>query len=252
MTDGLPQPSPSRPRGRLTTIGAALSLTLALVPAPRGSRAQGAEADAPRAPRACTIEGRASFREVRVRRPGRRRRATTAIVPIEDRLVAVQALTPSLLLVRTPAGEPEIEGETREPVSILLRHAVTLSGVVLGEGAPIRRFSPRDESLEADVDLGDGVVAHHVVLPCEALRVRPPSGPGAVVRPALAHPRWRARTGTLRVRQHADEGIEALLVTVPSFLELHELARTEAFVRVSLVLPHGGIDGWVRDHDLVR
>jgi hypothetical protein len=210
------------------------------------------DAGVPRAPQACTIEGRASFREVRVRRVGRRRRPITEIVAIEDRLVAVQPITSSLFFVRTRMGEPAIEGETREPVPIQLRHDVSVAGLVLAEGAPIRRWSPRDESLEADVDLGDGVVAHHVVLPCEALRVRAPTSPGAVPRPSLARPRWRARTGSLRVRQHAEEGVEALRVTVPSFLQLDELARTASFVRVSSPLPRGRIEGWVRDDDLVR
>jgi hypothetical protein len=237
-------------RRRLSPALLVGTLVLALAGSP--TRAQEADAGMPRAPQACTIEGRASYREVRVRRPGRRRRAITSIVALEDRLVAVQALTPSLFLVRTRAGEPAIEGETREPVSIVVRRDLHLSGLVIAEGAPILRLSPRDESLEVDVDLGDGVIAHHVVVACEALRVRLPSSPGPAVRPSLSHPRWRARTGRLTVRQHAEEGVEALLVTVPSFLQLHELARTAAFVRVSLALPRGRIDGWVRDGDLVR
>ncbi len=184
-----------------------------------------------------------------MRREGRRR-TIVSVVSIESREISIEALTPTLFRVRTRMGEPAIDGETRERPPITLRSEVRVSGMVALRGTPIVRLTPRDQSLAVDLALGDGVIARNVVLPCEVLRVRASEPPQARV-PSPAHsPRWRARAGRLLLRQHEEEGIEALRVVVPAEVELHELARVEGLVRVMVPLTWGRLDGWVRDTDL--
>ncbi len=170
---------------------------------------------------------------------------------LEAREVSVEAITPSLFRVRTREGEPVVEGVARARPPLSLRRDVTLPGLVALRGTPVGRLTPREDALDVDLELGDGVVARRIILRCDALRVRAIDAPETAIAALGSSPRWSSRGATLPIRDRAEEGIEATRVGVPSALVLSEVGRTEAWVHVRATLPRGRLDGWVRDTLLV-
>lgn len=236
-----------------------LSLVLALAAsaawiAPSASSSQDAGIDAgppPEGPRPCRIDGRASFAGLRVVRASRHGRARVSVMDLPARTVSIEAVTPTLFRVQTREGEPVVTGETRTLPPLSLRRDLSLPGLVALRGTPVVRLTPREASLDVDLDLGDGVIARRVILGCDVLRVRMAEDAAEASGAPPASPRWRSRGPTITLRDRAEEGIEALRVTVPADFVLHEVGRTEAWVHLRVPLRRGRVDGWVRDHAVV-
>ncbi len=169
---------------------------------------------------------------------------------VPARELRVHVLSPSLFHVTTRVGEPVIEGhtDTRPPLS--LRRDVHLGGVHVRRGAPIARTTPREQSLDVDIDLGAGALLRRFVIGCDALRVREPDGLEASAAPSPHRPHWHARGEELAMRERAEEGVEVARVSLPRELVLEEVRRTEQFVHVRAQLPYAQLDGWVRDSAL--
>lgn len=232
----------------------ALSTTLPGGPAPAASALAQADAglDAQRStgPTPCAIDGRAPIAALAVER-SHRGRSALAHLDVPAREVRVRVLTPSLFHVETRLGEPALEGHTQVRPPLSLRVDVSLSGALARRGAPIGRTTPREQSLDVDIELGEGVSLRRVVLGCDSLRVREAAHAQLPTPPSARHPRWVARGRELALRARPEEGIEAARLSVTSALVLEERARRPGFVRVRAGLAHGELDGWVRESSLV-
>lgn len=237
----------------LTAALVAIASCLPLgAPAQDSRDAGGIEDAAPlRGPSPCAIDGRAAIRELEVVRRSRHGHDAVSRMDLPPREIRLAILTPARFHVTTREGEPALEGYTRERPPISLRRDLSLGGVLARRGAPIARATPREQSLDVDVDLGDAVLLRRVVLSCEALRVRAAATPDLAVAPSPHHPHWQSRGRELAVRERPEEGIEVARVATTTTLVLEELSRREPWVHVRAGLPRGAIDGWVRDSALV-
>lgn len=218
-----------------------------------GARAQITEdvgLEPPRGPTPCAIDGRAAISSLEVTRRSRHGHHVVSRVDVPVREVRVQVLSPTRFHVATRVGDPVFEGhtETRPPLS--LRRDVLLGGVRVRRGAPILRTTPREQSLDVDIDLGASAVLRRYVIGCDVLRVREPEGMTETRLPSPHHPHWIARGREIAMRERGEEGLEVARVALPPAVVLEELGRSDAYVHVRAQLPYATLDGWVRDSTL--
>jgi len=210
------------------------------------------DAGMPVGPTPCRIDGRAAIAELQVIRRSPQGHDVVSRMDLPPREIRVHVITPSLFRVATRVGEPVIEGHTDVRPPLSLRRDVVLGGVTARRGAAILRTTPREQSLDVDIDLGAGAVLRRLVISCDALRVRAADGLEETAPPSLHRPHWRARASEIALRERGEEGIEVARVRLPSTVVLEEVRRNEAFVQVRAHLPYGRIDGWVRDNAITH
>ncbi|MBX7191297.1 MAG: hypothetical protein K1X94_04540 [Sandaracinaceae bacterium] len=260
MPRDLHQPWPAR-RPLLARRPLFSSMALALCLAAIGVRAQdrrapepaadAAQPDAPRAPAPCAIDGRAAIPGLEITRRSRHGHTTVARIDVPVREIRLEVLAPALFHVWTREGEPALEGHTHRHPPMSLRSELTLGGVTARRGAPVARLTPREQSLDIDVDLGASVTLRRVFARCETLRIRESDEPVSPPTTSLHPPLWRARGRELSLRASPEEGLELARLAIPAALAFEERGRTDGFVRIRAELPHGSLDGWVRDTMLV-